>query len=126
MLPILFVGLVPREVAPVAGWISDALPFAHAVRLFASALYDVDPWRTVLLEAAWLVVSGLSPDRKFVEMIEYRDHPWFVACQFHPEYKSRPLQPHPLFREFVAAAWRHRRQRREAAQLDRTDAYATS
>jgi len=59
VLPILFVGLVPREVAPVAGWISDALPFAHAVRLFASALYDVDPWRTVLLEAAWLVALGL-------------------------------------------------------------------
>ena len=59
VLPILFIGLVPREVAPVAGWISDALPFAHAVRLFASALYDVDPWRTVLVEAAWLVALGL-------------------------------------------------------------------
>ena len=59
VLPILFIGLVPREVAPVAGWISDALPFAHAVRLFASALYDVDPWRTVLVETAWLVALGL-------------------------------------------------------------------
>ncbi|MDX1390625.1 MAG: hypothetical protein R3344_15655, partial [Acidobacteriota bacterium] len=39
------------------------------------------------------------------------DHPWFVACQFHPEYKSRPLAPHPLFREFVAASYRHRQAR---------------
>jgi ABC-2 type transport system permease protein len=59
VLPILFVGLVPREVVPIAGWISDALPFVHAVRLFASALYDVDPWRTVLVEAAWLAALGL-------------------------------------------------------------------
>ncbi len=43
-----------------------------------------------------------------MELIEYGDHPWFLACQFHPEYKSRPLAPHPLFREFVGAAYRHR------------------
>jgi ABC-2 type transport system permease protein len=59
VLPIVFLGLVPRELVPVAGWISDLLPFVHAVRLFASALYDVDPWRTVLVEAAWLVALGL-------------------------------------------------------------------
>ena len=47
---------------------------------------------------------GLSPDGKFVEVIELRDHPWFVAVQFHPEFKSRPVQAHPLFREFVGAA----------------------
>ena len=51
----------------------------------------------------------MSPDGKFVEMVEYADHPWFVACQFHPEYKSRPLDPHPLFRDFVAAAYEYRR-----------------
>ena len=51
-----------------------------------------------------LVISGISPDDKLVEIVEIRDHPWFVACQFHPEFKSRPLAPHPLFREFVAAA----------------------
>jgi CTP synthase len=40
--------------------------------------------------------------------VEYADHPWFLACQFHPEYKSRPLSPHPLFREFIVASYRHR------------------
>ena len=56
------------------------------------------------LERAGLTLSGLSPDRKLVEMIEIKDHPYFVACQFHPEFKSRPMQPHPLFKRFVRAA----------------------
>ncbi len=51
-----------------------------------------------------LVLSGLSPDKELVEMIELEDHPWFVACQFHPELKSRATNAHPLFREFVKAA----------------------
>jgi len=56
------------------------------------------------LEAAGMVFSGLSPDGRLVEIIELRDHPWFVATQFHPEFKSRPNRPHPLFRDFIAAA----------------------
>ena len=56
------------------------------------------------LARAGMVFSGLSPDKKLVEMIELRDHPWFVGCQFHPELKSRLAKAHPLFREFVAAA----------------------
>jgi ABC-2 type transport system permease protein len=60
VMPIVFLGLVPREVAPVAGWISDALPFAHAVRYFASSLYDADPWGPVARELAWLVGLGLA------------------------------------------------------------------
>jgi len=56
------------------------------------------------LEAAGLVFSGTSPDGRLVEMIELPDHPWFVASQFHPEFRSRPTRPHPLFRDFVGAA----------------------
>ncbi len=51
-----------------------------------------------------LILSGLSPDRELVEMIELPDHPWFVGCQFHPELKSRATKPHPLFRDFVKAS----------------------
>lgn len=58
-LPVLFVGLVPPEVAPAAGYVSDALPFAHSVDYFVAALYDADPWRRVATEAAWLVGLGL-------------------------------------------------------------------
>ena len=57
-----------------------------------------------MLEEAGLVVSGLSPDGRLVEIVELRDHPWFVGTQFHPEFKSRPDRPHPLFRSFIGAA----------------------
>jgi CTP synthase len=56
------------------------------------------------LEKAGLVVAGVSPDHGLVEIVELPDHPWFVGCQFHPEFQSTPLQAHPLFRAFVAAA----------------------
>ncbi|AKU93440.1 CTP synthase [Labilithrix luteola] len=56
------------------------------------------------LEKAGLILSGTSPDRKLVEMVELKDHPYFVGCQFHPEFKSKPTQPHPLFARFVRAA----------------------
>ena len=66
--------------------------------------YEVsNAYRQQLIEAG-LVVSGLSPDERLVEMIELPEHPWFVATQAHPEFKSRPGKPHPLFRDFVAAA----------------------
>ncbi|MBX9579550.1 MAG: CTP synthase, partial [Gemmataceae bacterium] len=60
------------------------------------------------LAAAGLVFSGTSPDGSLVEAIELPDHPWFVGVQCHPEFKSKPTRPHPLFREFVGAALRHR------------------
>ena len=56
------------------------------------------------LEAAGLQFSGLSPDGKLVEIVEIADHPWFLACQFHPEFKSTPMNPHPLFRDFIKAS----------------------
>ena len=56
------------------------------------------------LEAAGMVLSGQSPDGRLVEIVELRDHPWFVASQFHPEFKSRPDRPHPLFDGFIASA----------------------
>jgi CTP synthase len=57
------------------------------------------------MKAAGLEVTGISPDGKFVEIVELKDHPWFLGCQFHPEFKSRPLNPHPLFRDFVKASY---------------------
>jgi CTP synthase len=56
------------------------------------------------LEKKGLVISGSSPDSTLVEMVEIKGHPWFLGCQFHPEFKSRPMNPHPLFREFIRAA----------------------
>jgi len=69
--------------------------------------YEVNNGYRTRLEAKGLVLSGLSPDGHLVEMVEITSHPWFVAVQFHPELKSQPLAPHPLFREFIGAAIRH-------------------
>ena len=66
--------------------------------------YEVNNDYAGRLEAAGMAVAGRSPDGALVEMIELPGHPWFVGCQFHPEFKSRPMRPHPLFRDFVAAA----------------------
>ncbi|HID61604.1 MAG TPA: CTP synthase, partial [Anaerolineae bacterium] len=59
-------------------------------------------YRDILAQAG-LILSGLSPDRRLVEIVEVGDHPWMVGTQFHPEFKSRPNRPHPLFRDFIAA-----------------------
>jgi len=68
------------------------------------------------LVEAGLVLSGNSEDGKFVEIIELPEHPWFVACQFHPEFLSRPLEPHPLFAAFVRASHEHRKAKRAGAE----------
>ena len=57
-----------------------------------------------ILSKKGLILSGLSPDGKLAETIEIKEHPWFVACQFHPEFKSKPFQPHPLFVNFIKAS----------------------
>ena len=56
------------------------------------------------LVKAGLIIAGISPDENLVEIIEIKDHPWFVAVQFHPEFKSRPTKPHPLFRDFIKSS----------------------
>ena len=56
------------------------------------------------MEEKGMIFSGLSPDESLVEIVELPEHPWFLGCQFHPEFKSSPMRPHPLFTEFVRAA----------------------
>ena len=71
--------------------------------------YEINNELLCGLEEAGLVVSGILPGRNLVEIVELRDHPWFVATQFHPEFKSRPHRPQPIFREFVGAALRRQK-----------------
>ncbi len=68
--------------------------------------YEVNPEYRERIEAAGLIVSGASPDDRLAEIVEFPDHPWFLACQFHPEFRSTPFDPHPLFRAFVGATVR--------------------
>jgi CTP synthase len=73
------------------------------------------------LTAGGLRISGSTPDGTYVEMVELPDHPHFVGCQFHPEFKSKPLEPHPLFKTFVGAAYEHglkRRAEKAAAEVE--------
>ncbi|HZR42383.1 MAG TPA: hypothetical protein VFB12_19840, partial [Ktedonobacteraceae bacterium] len=70
------------------------------------------------MESHGLVVSGRSADNSLVEIIELANHPWFVASQFHPEFKSRPTRPHPLFRDFIGACaktWKNSYREEDAA-----------
>ena len=70
------------------------------------------------LEQAGLVMSGISPDGQLVEIVEVRDHPWFLGCQFHPEFKSRPMNPHPLFVSFIRSALDHKNRRTAQGSSD--------
>jgi len=82
--------------------------------------YEVNnAYRDVLAEYG-LRCTGLSPDGSLVELVELSDHPWYIGCQFHPELKSRPMQPHPLFASFVGAALAGHRRSREAAAVARS------
>jgi CTP synthase len=60
-----------------------------------------------------MVISGTSPSGELVEIIELNDHPWFLGCQFHPEFKSRPMTPHPLFRDFIKASLKNSKSRNQ-------------
>ncbi len=75
--------------------------------------YEVNQEYVPILREAGLSFTGMSPDKKFVEMVELPQHPWFVGCQFHPEFKSKPVAPHPLFKDFVRASRAHKHARAE-------------
>ena len=85
----------------------------HAEQQFAEELHvlaetDQRPrppnWHLSPWAVATYLLGGTLPNDRLVEVVEVKDHPWFVGTQFHPEFKSRPTKPHPLFRDFVAAA----------------------
>ena len=71
--------------------------------------YEVNNDYRTLLEEKGLVVAGINPNKNLVEIIELKNHPFFVGTQFHPEFKSRPLKPHPLFKEFIRAAIKNKK-----------------
>src|SRR6202022_468590 len=73
-----------------------------------------------ILTAAGLRITGRTPDANYVEIVEAPNHPWFLGCQFHPEFKSKPLEPHPLFTAFIGAALEQRKKKpRSAAEPQR-------
>ena len=72
-----------------------------------------------ILGKAGMVFSGVSPDKELIEIIELKGHPWFLGCQFHPEFKSKPMDPHPLFREFIKASLRQGKRKPDRARVSK-------
>jgi CTP synthase len=68
------------------------------------------------LKAGGLKITGETPDNTYVEICELADHPWYLGCQFHPEFKSKPMEPHPLFKSFIGAAEKQRDRRQSAIE----------
>ncbi|HEY2821275.1 MAG TPA: CTP synthase [Candidatus Acidoferrum sp.] len=80
-----------------------------------------------ILIGAGLRITGRTPDENYVEIVEAPDHPWFLGCQFHPEFKSKPLEPHPLFSAFIGAAIEHKKNKnRPVAESHRAQAVAVA
>jgi len=73
--------------------------------------YEFNREHEAILKAHGLRLTGETPDGTYVEICELPDHPWYLGCQFHPEFKSKPLEPHPLFRAFIGAAYEYRQKR---------------
>jgi CTP synthase len=95
----------------LGSWPAKLVPGTLAARMYGAPeaterhrhRYEFNLKYKEAMEEKGFVVSGTSPDGKLVEVIELRDHPWFIACQYHPEFLSKPNSPHPLFRGFIAA-----------------------
>jgi CTP synthase len=104
-------GAYPAEI--VAGSLAERMYDTSTISERHRHRYEVNPAYHQVLQENGMVFSGMSPDRRLVEMIELPDHPYFIAGQFHPELKSRPTRPHPLFRGFVGAALAKRQGRLE-------------
>jgi len=84
--------------------------------------YEFNPSYKDALADAGMIFSGVNPDYDLVEIVEASDHPWFLGCQFHPEFKSKPLAPHPLFKAFIGASYARRRQAGRAQAAGRGSA----
>ena len=103
----------------LGAWICKIEPGTLAHRIYGQSeiserhrhRYEFNREYESLLTGAGLRISGSTPDGTYVEMVELPDHPHFIGCQFHPEFKSKPLEPHPLFRTFVGAAYERKQKR---------------
>ena len=80
--------------------------------------YEFNREYEALLTGGGLRITGTTPDATYVEIVEIPDHPYFLGCQFHPEFKSKPLEPHPLFTAFIKASYANRIGSGEAATAD--------
>src|SRR6266516_2334122 len=131
--PVIDLMLTQRQIADKGGtmrlgnWVCCLTPGTKAYQAYGEAIvferhrhrYEFNNEYRKRMEANGIIISGRSADNTLVEVIELADHPWFVASQFHPEFKSRPTRPHPLFRDFIGAGVQLAKERQLAAVADR-------
>jgi len=106
----------------LGGWPCRLAESSHAFRAYGTReinerhrhRYEFNREYEDRLKGAGLRITGETPDGTYVEICEIADHPWFLGCQFHPEFKSKPMEPHPLFKSFIGAAYEHRPRRLRA------------
>ena len=91
---------------PLSAWICHPPTRLHRER--HRHRYEFNREYEALLTGAGLRITGTTPDATYVEIVEIPSHPFFLGCQFHPEFKSKPLEPHPLFRAFIEASYGNR------------------
>ena len=108
-------GAYPADLTP--GSLANRIYHASSISERHRHRYEFNRAFEKTLTEHGLIISGVSPDKNFVEIVELADHPWFLGCQFHPEFKSRPLEAHPLFASFIGAAHDHRLARPRAGRL---------
>jgi CTP synthase len=108
-------GAYPADLTP--GSLANRIYHASSISERHRHRYEFNRAFEKTLTEYGLIISGVSPDKNFVEIIELADHPWFLACQFHPEFKSRPLEAHPLFASFIGAAHDHQMARPRAGRF---------
>jgi len=109
----------------LGAWICSLAPGSFAHRTYGKLeiserhrhRYEFNREYEDLLKANGLLLSGETPDKTYVEICELPDHPWFLGCQFHPEFQSRPLEPHPLFVGFIGASYENHRRRRDQRRM---------
>jgi CTP synthase len=115
----------------LGAWTCKIEPGTLAHRIYGKAeiserhrhRYEFNREYESILTAAGLRISGSTPDGTYVEIVELPDHPHFIGCQFHPEFKSKPLEPHPLFKTFIGAAYEHGRQRKANKQAEEVEMF---
>jgi CTP synthase len=106
----------------LGAWTCKLEPNSQAAKAYAATeiserhrhRYEFNREYEAILTGGGLRITGATPDGTYVEIVEIPDHPYFLGCQFHPEFKSKPLEPHPLFSSFIKASYENRQRRREA------------
>ena len=115
----------------LGAWICKLEPQSLAARIYAATeiserhrhRYEFNREYEAILTGGGLKISGATPDGTYVEIIEIPDHPYFIGCQFHPEFKSKPLEPHPLFSNFVKASYESGKKRRDGRMQEELEMF---